>query len=276
MTRILVIQNNEAEGLGSFESELKQAGVEFDLIKAYEAQSLPAGVMLDEVGYRGIMILGGPMSALDDHGHPFLLEEVRLIHDALERKLPLLNVCLGAQLLARACHMPLKIGGQKEVGWHEVQLNTWFTQRNPLFFQVPEKFMTFHWHSDTFEIPAEGYRLAGSKLYPNQAFCFGGNAYGIQFHPEITEELIHAWIAADEKRSKRFISAEQEAAILAGMPQFLADQQKIAHQIIYGWTSLLRPKDYRRPIVEEIPEEKPVEVAAEATPETSAEEAVGE
>jgi GMP synthase-like glutamine amidotransferase len=255
-TRILVIQNADGEGLGNFEAELKAADIEWDIIKAYEAQSFPTGIMLDEVGYRGLMILGGPMSALDDKGHPFLVEEVRLIQSFLERKLPMLNICLGAQLLARACNMPLTLAGEKEIGWHDVELIDWYTRRNPLFFQLPKQFKTFHWHTDTFEIPSDGYRLARSELYKNQAFCYGGNAYGIQFHPEMTKEMILAWIENDKLKRQRFITQEQEAQIMADLDTLVAEQKKITHKIMYGWVTLLRPKNYRRPVEAA----KPVEV----------------
>jgi GMP synthase-like glutamine amidotransferase len=251
MSKVLVIQNSEGEGLGSFADELKQAEVAWDLIKAYAGEPIPTGIDLDERGYRGLMILGGPMSAIDEKGYPFIADELRLIRAALDRKLPMLNICLGAQLLARACNMSLKINGQKEVGWHPVELIHWYTQRNPLFFQLPQNFTTFHWHQDTFEIPSEGYRLARSEAYPHQAFCFGGNAYGIQFHPEITKEMIEEWIARDSQRKDRFLSEDEATQILAQADQFLPEQKKIAHKIIYGWVTLLRPVDYRRPAVDE-------------------------
>lgn len=259
MKKILVIQNTAGEGLGFFADELKQAGVEWDLVKAYAGDRIPTGVMIDEAAYRGVMILGGPMSALDDKAYPFLAEEVQLLQDALERKLPMLNICLGAQLLARACGMPIRLGQNKEVGWHKVTLKQWYTQRNPLFFQAPTEFVTFHWHQDSFDIPTDAYRLARSEISDVQAFCYQGNAYGLQFHPEATEDMIRAWV----ENSGGFISQDEGERILADMPQYLAAQKKLAHQLIYGFETTIRPSDYRGPKEEPQPEEeaKPEEAA---------------
>ncbi len=270
MSKVLVVQNEADEGLGLFEEEMKLAGVEWELIKAYDGDTIPTGVMLDEAGYRGLMVMGGPMSALDEKGYPFLVDELRMIRDGLDRKLPMLNVCLGSQLLARACGMPLKINGVKEVGWQTVSLVEWYAQRNPLFFQLPTEFTTFHWHQDTFEIPTEGYRLARSELYTNQAFCFGGNAYGLQFHPEVTNEMIQAWVEKDRKRTNRFLSAEQEDQMLSQFTQHLPAQKDLAHKIFYGWATLLRPADYRRPVVEDKPVEESKPEAAPAEAESAA------
>lgn len=269
MKKILVIQNAASEGLGSFADEMKQAGIEWDTVRAYAGETIPTGIMLDAAGYRGLMILGGPMSALDDKAYPFLAEEVRLIQEVLDRKLPMLNICLGAQLLARACEMPIRLGETREVGWHRVTLKEWYTQRNPLFFQMPQEFVTFHWHQDSFEIPTDAYRLARSEISEVQAFCYQGNAYGIQFHPEVTEEVIRAWV----QDNKGFITAEEGERILADMSQHLAAQRKLAHQIIYGFETTIRPADYRGPKEEP----KPVEEAKseEAKVEEPAQEANG-
>ena len=275
MKKILVVQNTATEGLGSFADEMKQAGIEWELVKAYAGERIPTGVMIDEAAYRGLMILGGPMSALDDKAYPFLAEEVRLIQDALERKLPMLNICLGAQLLARACGMPIRLGQNREVGWHQVTLNQWYTQRNPLFFQAPTEFVTFHWHQDSFEIPTDAYRLARSEISDVQAFCYQGNAYGLQFHPEVTEEMIRAWV----ENNGNFISQEEGERILADMPQYLAAQKKLAHQLIYGFETTIRPSDYRgpkeepKPVEAVKPAEEKAEEQAEEKPEAPAEEA---
>jgi hypothetical protein len=140
------------------------------------------------------------------------------------------------------------MGGVKEVGWAPVKLVDWYARRNPVFFQLPEEFVTFHWHEDTFDIPTEGYRLAGSELYPNQAFCFGGNAFGLQFHPEMTEPMIREWIKKERIKKDRFLSAEQEGEILSQMEDLLPLQKKITHKIFYGFVSLFRPANYRRPL----------------------------
>ncbi len=273
MRKILVVKNAAEEGLGVIADELKLAEIEWDTIEPYARQTIPTGEAIDEAGYKGLIVLGGPMSANHDIAFPFLLDEIQLIRDMLERKLPMLNVCLGAQLLARACGVSLAYGGVKEVGWHSVHLNEWYTKRNPLFFQLPLEFMTFHWHQDTFDIPTEGYRLAGSELYPNQAFCVQGNAVGIQFHPELTKDMIEGWIEKDRQRSHPFLDAAQEDMILNHIDEYLPAQRDIVHKLIYGFATLMRPDDYRRPAVEEKPE---AEAASEVTSETEPSATTGE
>lgn len=247
MNKILVIQNEEESGLGFFEEELKAAGVQWDLLKVYAGDPIPVSLMLAEADYRGVIILGGSMNPLGFGVHPYLREELRLIHGALERKLPMLCIGLGALLLAQALNMPVTIDGEKEVGWAPVHLDDWYAERNPLFFQLPTEFTCFHWHRGSFEIPTEGYRLARSEIYPNQAFCYGGNAYGIGFHPEATEKMIREWIEKDQSRSDRFLTDEEEVRILSQMDEQIPMQKEITHKIFYGFVTLLRPANYRRP-----------------------------
>lgn len=269
MKKILVIQNEAEEGLGLLENELKQAEISFDIIHPYRGDAVPAGLEFEEKGYRALMILGGPMHADDEAHFPFIADEISLIQACLRNKVPMLNICLGAQLLAKACGMRLHLRGTKEVGWHPVILNDWYTQRNPLFFQLPAEFMTFHWHQDSFEVPTDAYVLARSELYANQAFCVNGNAYGIQFHPEITEEMIQAWIEKDRKRAVRFLSASAEKEMLEKMAEYLPQQKKIAHKLIYGFETAIRPEGHRRPTP---PPPEATESAPEKTEEATASE----
>ncbi len=132
--KVCVIQNDPDEGLGVFADELTAVDVSWETIHAYKGEPIPSAEALVERGCLGLMVLGGPMSATDEEHFPFLREEVRLLRESLQRKLPMLNLCLGAQLLARACDARLTIGGEKEIGWHSVSLIEWYTKRNPLFF----------------------------------------------------------------------------------------------------------------------------------------------
>lgn len=246
MKKILVIQNDADEGLGVFADELEKMEIEWDTVHAYKGDPIPSDEALDELGYRGAMIFGGPMSATDDAHFPFLREETRFIQACLRRKLPMLNICLGAQLLARACNVRLTIGREKEIGWYPVYLVDWYAQRNPLFFQAPQEFVTFHWHQDTFDYPTEGYRLVRSDRYDQQAFCINGNAYGIQFHTEVTKEMVQLWVERELKKPNAIFDEAEAEKILAQADAYLQDLHKVAHQMIYGFETLLREPDYRR------------------------------
>lgn len=244
--KILVVQNHPDEGLGVFADELKKFEISWDVIMASQGESLPQDISwLEE--YRGLMVLGGPMGVGDALQYPFLAQEIELIRTGLKHELPMLNICLGAQLLARACDMPVTVGKEKEIGFYPVYLNEWYTQRNPLFFQSPKEFVAFHWHRDTFDIPIEGYRLIGSDRCPNQAFCIQGNAYGLQFHVEVTKEMIARWTQAELKRATCMITEAEGRKLLSEAEAHLPALHQVAHQIIYGFNTNLRAPGYRRP-----------------------------
>lgn len=245
MKKILVIQNS-SEGLGIFADEFTKGGVMWETVHAYKGDPIPSDEALIGLSYHGLMVLGGPMSATDEEPFPFLREEVRLLRAGLVHKLPMLNICLGAQLLARACNVPLTIGGEKEIGWHPVSLIDWYARRNPLFFQAPREFVAFHWHRDTFDIPTDGYRLARSELYPNQAFCINGNAYGIQFHLEVTREMIETWTAEEQGRPGGVLSPAEAKKILIEAGAYLPALHALAHQVSYGFLTTLREPGYRK------------------------------
>ncbi|MDO8462313.1 MAG: type 1 glutamine amidotransferase [Deltaproteobacteria bacterium] len=234
MTKLLVLQHASTEGLGTFEAELKAKNFEIDVRHLYKGDPLPSED--DFLSFVGLISMGGPMSVNDQKKYPFLAHEEKLIVAALERKRPILGICLGAQMIAKACGMKVYGGPKKEIGWSEVCLDDWFAKRNPLFFQLNDPLTVFQWHGETFDIPVEGYRLAKSDLYPNQAFCFNGNAHGLQFHPEMTEEMIRTWV----QNASGELSPEEAEKILKETVLHLPALQKISRKLMTGFTSLCR------------------------------------
>lgn len=133
---------------------------------------------------RRLVVMGGPMGALDDAEHPFLTEERRLLANAVERGVPVLGVCLGAQLLAAALRARVYPGADAEIGAGTVEL-TPAANNDPVLGVIDSKTLAaFHWHGDTFDLPEGALRLASSDQYENQAFRVG-TAYGFQFHIEL-------------------------------------------------------------------------------------------
>lgn len=147
---------------------------------------------IDEVA--GVIAMGGPMGVRDAPSLPFLAAEMTLLRAAVEQELPVLGVCLGAQLLAAALGARVEKGSVPEVGLGEVRL-TADGRSDPVLGTDGPTLPVVHWHEDTFEIPAGAVHLAESGLCRNQAFRAGQRAYGFQFHVEVDRALASAWAA---------------------------------------------------------------------------------
>lgn len=142
-----------------------------------------------------LVIMGGPMNVYEEAEYPWLVEEKRLIAQAVEEGKLVLGVCLGAQLLADALGGPVTRGREPEIGWYPVTL-TPEARDVAAFAAMPERFTPLHWHGDTFAIPPGAVRLASSEACENQAFAtHDGRAIGLQFHLEATRE---SWVGLIE------------------------------------------------------------------------------
>jgi len=184
--KILALQNANGETLGILEDIIVDEGFNYRYVKIFKGEKIPS---LDN--YRGILILGGPMGVYDDKKYPFLKEEISIIKEAFLQGKPLLGICLGCQLIAKAFGAKVYAGHKKEIGWYRVRL-TKEGQKDFLFRSFHQSFPVFQWHGDTFDLPKKAIRLATSTLYKNQAFKVG-NIYALQFHLEMTDEMINAW-----------------------------------------------------------------------------------
>jgi GMP synthase-like glutamine amidotransferase len=149
---------------------------------------------LDDFG--AVLVFGGAMHADQDEQHPWLRDETMLLQELLDRHVPMLGVCLGAQLLARAAHAPVWALEEPEIGWYEVEL-TPEAAEDPVLGTLPERFDAFEWHYYTYDMPAGAVELARSASC-TQAFRLGECVWGVQFHPEVIEEQVHGWLAREE------------------------------------------------------------------------------
>lgn len=166
-------------------------------------------------GFDGVVSLGGPMSAGDEH--PGLAAERALLVEAAERGVPVLGVCLGAQLLAHAfggAIFPNPSG--RTVGVSDVFL-TPAGRRDPLFGGLPEQFPVMQWHGDAFELPGGATLLATAPTSDNQAFRVGDRAYGVLFHPEVLAREAHDWLDRDEYRDYAAGAGTRPDAIVDGL-----------------------------------------------------------
>jgi GMP synthase (glutamine-hydrolysing) len=186
---LAVIHGTNVRG-GVFEETVRDAG------HRYEEWSLawgtPAPRALED--YDAVLVFGGAMHADQDDRHPWLGEENTFIQSLLERQVPMLGICLGIQLLAKAEGAAVyPLPGEPEVGWFPVEL-TDSAPADPLFSRLPARFDAFGWHYYTYDLPERAEELARSARC-NQAFRLGETAWGVQFHPEVTLETFHAWLA---------------------------------------------------------------------------------
>lgn len=197
--KVLSIQNIACETLGALEEPLRSEGYALYKIQAHKD---PIPKSADE--FCAIIILGGPMSVYEGIG--YLKKEQALIRDANQKHVPTLGICLGSQLIAGALGGTVYGGIKKEIGWHDIHVTN--EGLNGLFKGFGHKDLrVFQWHGDTYTLPPNTEILAYSDLYP-QAFRIG-NAYGLQFHLEVTVRMIKTWIEEyKEETTKEGLSSD--------------------------------------------------------------------
>lgn len=191
--RALAIVYQPDAGAGVFADRIAARGLELDSWMRAEAPTAPR----DPASYDAVLTFGGSMNADQEDLHPWLRADKRLLADLLERGVPLLCVCLGAQLLAEAAGAPPRRSLEPEIGWREVTL-TAEGAADPLLSPLAPGFQAFEWHSYEFPLPAGATRLAHSPACL-QAFRHGDLAWAIQFHAEVSAQDAEAWI--DDYRS---------------------------------------------------------------------------
>ncbi len=188
---VLIFQHVPSEGPGLIGDMLEGRGIHHIVVETFNDDPLP----LTPAGFAAAISMGGPMSVND--GLPLLEKEKDFLIEAVERRIPVLGICLGAQLLASALGASVKPGPGPEVGWGDVTLTN-EGQNDVLFSGSDPLVPVLHWHSETFDIPENAVLLASSPVCNNQAFRFGDVAYGFQFHLEATRGMVEEWIREDE------------------------------------------------------------------------------
>lgn len=192
MTRILVLQPSNSDPLARLGEWFAEDGAELDVVRLWEQAVPPLG------GYQGVVCLGGEMGALDDLEFPWLADARKALSGAVAKRIPVLAICLGAQLLAAATGGQVRRGPQGcEVGVLLVAKRD-IAGRDPLFAELPwtPDVLQFH-HDEVHVLPPSAEHLAASPMYPHQAFRVGESAYGLQFHIETTPEIVLKWAATN-------------------------------------------------------------------------------
>ena len=231
MAKIQVLQNVQCENLGIIAQVLQSYGLEPKYVRTFAGEPVPKYIR----NTAGLIVLGGPMGVYELNRHPFLMDAMRLIDQALKNDRPVLGICLGSQLLATALGATVRRGEQKEIGWHPVKL-TGDAHADLLWSGAPQTFMGYHWHGDLFDLPADASLLASSSLTPCQAFVHGLGAYGILFHMEVTEKIVGDMVStfADELEHEKLDGAE----IVKQVPQHLHALQHVGWSVFQNWATL--------------------------------------
>ena len=154
-----------------------------------------------------LIILGGPMNVSDEHEHSWLLQEKNFILQSIKNKKYVFGICLGAQLIAEISGAKVFRNQQKEIGWFPIKMTP--AAKKSLLDFFPEEFITFHWHGQAFEIPSGSTNLATSTATENQAFQIDDHVVALQFHPEMTKDLLLG-IKDEELKPAEFVQSAQE------------------------------------------------------------------
>jgi GMP synthase (glutamine-hydrolysing) len=197
MRKLLVFQHSAREPLGVLDPMLRRAGFRI----RYLNFSRQPDQKVDVRRYNGLVVLGGPMNVDQQDRYPHLTTEIAAIQEALDHDIPILGICLGAQLLAAALGANVRPNSVREIGWYHLE-PTAKASTDPLCRHLDGRNHVLQWHAYTFDLPPGAVHLASSPTCPNQAFRYGDRAYGLQFHLEADLPLIKRWLHVPEYRSE--------------------------------------------------------------------------
>jgi GMP synthase (glutamine-hydrolysing) len=236
MKPILALRHVSHEGLGLLEEIFRERGL------VYHVLDLPgqAPRAFQPSQLAGLVVLGGPMNVDEIDGYPFLADEVHWIQRALADRLPILGICLGAQLLAKSLGARVYPNPLKEIGWYPIDF-TDDAADDALFAGFAASPDVFQWHGDTFDLPPGATLLATSAVCRQQAFRFGDSAYGLQFHIEVTAPIIAQWldepVNCGELVGLDYIDPQ---AILTETPQRLPGMTELGRTVLGRWADICR------------------------------------
>ena len=243
MKPIVILQHEEGVSAGHFASWLAARGLPSEVVRIDRDAAVPRTA----AQFAGLCSLGGNMSVNDPL--PWIAEEVRLMNDAVAGGVPVIGHCLGGQLLARALGANVTRNPCKEMGWLPVQV----TDREAVLDWLGTESLgdIFHWHGDAFELPSGARRLLSSPLTPNQAYVVereGVEHLGMQFHIEMTPELVAAWASEpgvdaelDEERALTGGAGVQSPTEMCrDLPARTASMQVLAWRLYDRWSRGLK------------------------------------
>ena len=207
--RTHVLQHVPFEDIGSIAPWLEARGARLSYTRFFDDPTLPD---LGDIDF--LIAMGGPMSVNDESDLPWLRLEKKFIREAIVRGTALLGICLGAQLIASSLGERVYKNPVEEIGWFPIEA----TPSAVECFRFPEQCDVFHWHGETFDLPAGAVRLARSTVCENQAFQINRNVIALQFHLEATPESALAMVdnCADELIPDRYVQTERQLRATPG------------------------------------------------------------
>jgi len=176
------------EGLGCMEQWITRHNHTLSYTHFYDNHQLPNVNNID-----WLIVMGGPMGVYDEAQYPWLAEEKAFIREAIEKGKTVIGICLGSQLIAEVLGAKVYPNKQKEIGWFDLELTT-EGKNQEVLAGFEEKFPVFHWHGDTFDLPAGSKHLFQSEVTANQAFLYKEKVLGLQFHFEVTTQTLHEMV----------------------------------------------------------------------------------
>jgi len=232
MQPVAIFRHSVTEGPGYFAIYLDELGIPWREIKIDQGELVPS----EPQDFSGMVFMGGPMSVNDRL--PWIPAVLELIRSCVALDVPVLGHCLGGQLIARALGGTVSRNPVKEIGWGPVSVADSAEGRR--WFGELREFESFHWHGETFSIPAGAQLIAGSRYCPNQAFSIGRHL-GMQCHVEMTPQLIRAWCEDWHKEvealSIRVPSVQAPAEILRNVEERTARLNAVATKLYDEWLS---------------------------------------
>jgi len=231
MAKIYVLQHHPAENLGRIADALEGAALAWQYVRIHDGQLVPG----DMKGAGGLVVMGGPMGVYQTDRYPFLKDEMALIRNAVEQGRPVMGICLGAQIVAAALGAKVEKNPRgKEIGWYPIRLEA-AAHDDRLFSGIADALTTFHWHGDYFEVPNGAVSLASSNKTPCQAFRYGTNVYGLQFHIEVKRENVAMMAAAFARELEREKIAADE--MIALEDQYEQEMERLSDTIFGRWAA---------------------------------------
>lgn len=202
---IQIFQHVPFEGPAAVEPYMKRKGHRVEVKKLFDGDP-PECRDAD-----ALVVMGGPMGVADEDKFAWLTMEKHAIETALSRDIPVLGICLGAQLMADVLGAEVHPMGYREIGWFPVEASDQFRQ-HPLGRSFPNSFTPLHWHGDSFAIPKQALELGSSEACANQGFVYGRKQVGLQFHLEFDHSSVQRLSknAAAELDGTQYVQSEEE------------------------------------------------------------------